>query len=109
MELNSYQNEAARTAIFPIDKGWDYLLCSLPEELGEFLSIFAKAARKGRAQQLTPAEKEAAAYELGDLFWNVALAARQLGLSLEVIAAMNLNKLNSREKRGVIEGEGDHR
>lgn len=109
MELNFYQNEAARTAIYPIDKGLDYLLCSLGEELGEFLSIFAKAARKGRAQQLTPAEKKAAAYELGDLLWNVALTARELGLPLEVIAAMNLNKVNSRKERGVIEGEGDYR
>lgn len=109
MELNTYANEAARTAIFPIDTGWDYLLSSLPEEVGEFSSIFAKAARNGRGRQLSPEEKLRAKAELGDILWNVALIARQLDTTLEAVAARNLNKLAYRATRGRIEGNGDNR
>lgn len=109
MELNKYATEAARTALFDLDSGWDYLTCSLPEEVGEFLSIFAKAARNGRAQNLNAEEKAKAKAELGDILWNVALIARQLDTPLEHIAAGNLNKLADRANRGRIEGSGDNR
>lgn len=109
MQLNEYGNEAARTAIFSIDTGWDYLLSSLPEELGEFSSIFAKAARKGQGRNLTPEQLQAAKLELGDLLWNVALCARQLGTNLESVAQANLNKLADRAARNKIEGAGDYR
>lgn len=107
--LNDYANEAARTAVFPIDTGWDYLLSSLPEEVGEFSSIFAKAARKGQGRNLTPEEHKNAVSELGDIAWNLALCARQLGVTLEVVCQGNLDKLESRARRGVIQGSGDHR
>lgn len=109
MELNAYGNEAARTAIFPIDTGWDYLLSSIPEEVGEFSGVFSKAVRAGRGRNLTPDEKLRAKKELGDILWNVALAARQLETNLETIAQMNLNKLADRATRGRIEGSGDNR
>ena len=109
MELNTYGNEAARTAVFPIDTGFDYLLSSLPEEVGEFSSIFAKAARNGRARNLTTEERDRAKAELGDILWNVALIARQLDTTLESVAQYNLNKLESRRTRGRIEGNGDNR
>jgi NTP pyrophosphatase (non-canonical NTP hydrolase) len=109
MELNAYGNEAARTALFPISTGWDYLLSSIPEEVGEFSAIFAKAARAGRERQLTTDELFRAKAELGDILWNVALAARQLGTNLETIAQGNLNKLADRATRGQLEGYGDNR
>ncbi|MHA7210816.1 MazG nucleotide pyrophosphohydrolase domain-containing protein [Arthrobacter sp. MDT1-65] len=109
MELNTYGNEAARTAVFPIDTGFDYLLSSLPEEVGEFSAIFAKAARNGRARNLSPEERDKAKAELGDILWNVALIARQLDTNLETIAQHNLNKLADRAARNRIEGNGDNR
>lgn len=109
MELNKYATEAARTAVFPIDTGWDYLLSALPEEVGEFSGIFAKAVRKGQGRSLTPEQHANAVSELGDVLWNVALCARQLEVPLEVVAQKNLNKLADRSKRGVIVGSGDLR
>lgn len=109
MELNTYGNEAARTALFPIDTGWDYLLSSIPEEVGEFSAIFAKAARAGRGRNLTDDERARAIKELGDIQWNVALAARQLETTLENVAQTNLNKLADRARRNRIEGTGDNR
>lgn len=110
MEANEYQKQAQQYAVFPLDdSGWDYILSALPEELGEFSSIFAKAARKGHGRSLSPEELKLAKAELGDLCWGIALAAKLLGTDLNTIMNNNLNKLEGRKARGVIEGSGDTR
>lgn len=48
-------------------------------------------------------------YEVGDIMWFCAGLARQFGWSLENVCWANLNKLSSRQERGVIEGDGDNR
>lgn len=47
--------------------------------------------------------------ELGDNLWYLSELADKLGLSLEEIAQENLDKLASRQERGVLRGEGDER
>jgi NTP pyrophosphatase (non-canonical NTP hydrolase) len=49
------------------------------------------------------------AKELGDVLWYVAQLASELGLELEDIARENLEKLSSRQRRGVLSGSGDER
>lgn len=49
------------------------------------------------------------ANEIGDVLWNCAVLANDLGFNLDNIARMNINKLHSRVERGVIGGEGDNR
>lgn len=110
LTLNEYQSVALQTALFPLDdSGWDYLLSAIPEEVGEFSAIFAKAARNGRGRKLTTVEKGRAIKELGDILWNLALAARVLDVSLGAVAVDNIMKLESRRQRGRIEGSGDDR
>ena len=41
--------------------------------------------------------------------WYVAQLASELGLELEDIARENLEKLFSRQRRGVLSGSGDER
>ncbi len=53
--------------------------------------------------------KQALKEELGDVLWYLANLASDLDLSLEDIAKMNLEKLKSRQVRGVLGGEGDNR
>lgn len=110
MNLNEFQAEAMTTAVFPLDdSGWDYILSALPEELGEFSAIFAKAARKGQGRKLNAEQHKAAKHELGDLLWGLALAARLLDTTLDDIAKINLAKLEKRAREGKIEGHGDYR
>lgn len=105
---NNYQAQARQYAVFPLeDSGWDYLLSALPEEVGEFSSIFAKAARRGRGRALTQEERKHAVKELGDIQWMLALCAHLLSASLETVMSDNLNKLEERKRTNTIEGSGE--
>lgn len=97
-----------------------YMLTGLSAEVGEINDKFAKAIRKG----LISIEGNNVTYnegcdehefvyglmaELGDVLWFVNGLASVLGLPLEQVALENLHKLKSRQKRGVIDGNGDNR
>ena len=49
------------------------------------------------------------AKELGDVLWYVAQLASELDLDLNQVAEANLQKLLSRQRRGVLSGSGDDR
>lgn len=121
MKLNEYQTKAMETCV---DKSANtaYMLTGLTAEVGEINDKVAKWIRKGDARIEnnylvfnTSDIKERNAYtielvkELGDVLWFVAGLATRLGVSLEDVAQMNIQKLASRKKRGVIVGEGDNR
>ena len=55
------------------------------------------------------ADREALKGELGDVLWYLAQVCTELDISLEDVAAHNLEKLYSRLERGKIGGEGDNR
>ena len=48
-------------------------------------------------------------HELGDIMWFAAGIAEVMGWTLEEVAQENIDKLASRQKRGVIDGDGDNR
>lgn len=104
MTLNEYQNEARQFAVYPFEDGITYTALALTEEAGEYAGKVAKALRSGG-----DLNKEAAAKELGDTFWQLSQAAYEIGYELEEIAWMNLDKLADRRNRGVINGAGDNR
>jgi NTP pyrophosphatase (non-canonical NTP hydrolase) len=108
MNVNDYQDQAGKTAIFKEDDALLYTILSLAAEAGEVASKYSKIIRDNNGL-VTPSDKLEMAKELGDVQWNVAICARSLGYNLETICTMNLAKLNSRLERGVLGGSGDNR
>ena len=103
MTLSEYQIKAAQTAIYPDNWSIVYPALGLAGEAGEVANKVKKLVRDGKL------DKEAVAAELGDVLWYLSALARDLDADLGDIAQANINKLESRMKRGVIGGSGDTR
>lgn len=69
----------------------------------------AKKAIRDEDGTVSDERKAAMSKELGDVLWYVAQLATELGLDLDRIAEENLDKLLSRQRRGVLSGSGDDR
>jgi NTP pyrophosphatase (non-canonical NTP hydrolase) len=108
MDLNEYQQAARRTAIYPDHHRVLYPALGLASEAGEVAGKIKKVLRD-QGGDFGRASIEAIKDELGDVLWYVAMLAGDLGLSLEAIAAANLDKLASRQQRGRLSGGGDRR
>ncbi len=85
-----------------------YPALGLAGEAGE-VAEHAKKAIRDDAGVVSEERREAMAKELGDVLWYVSQLASELGLELDEIARANLEKLLSRQRRGVLSGSGDER
>jgi NTP pyrophosphatase (non-canonical NTP hydrolase) len=47
--------------------------------------------------------------EFGDVLWYISSCSYYLGISLEDVAKMNIDKVLSRKQRGTTKGSGDNR
>lgn len=110
-DFDFYQRTAMRTNMY--DKiGTDGRICLLMlslgmcGEAGEAAEKVKKFIRDGvdEATFITGLSKE-----LGDTLWYLSQVARYIGKNLSDIAIENLQKLESREMRGVVHGNGDNR
>jgi len=107
MDLNDYQYQANETAIYPNSARMTYPALGLTGEAGEVADKVKKLIRDNRP--LDTKERLEIAKEVGDVLWYIAALARDLGIDMETIARMNLEKLRDRAERGVIQGSGDNR
>ena len=105
---------------------------NLVGEVGEFASKVAKSIRKGiriiekghlykvyrgadtieESIELYTIDRtldEELRKEAGDILWQLSGLCKVMGWSLEDVAQENLDKLASRQARGVIDGNGDNR
>lgn len=108
MEFSDYQREARKTATYPvIGHGIIYPALGLAGETGEVLDKIKKIFRDhgGVVQD----HKQDLIAELGDVLWYLATLCDELGTNLEYVAFCNIEKLTSRQLRGVISGNGDNR
>lgn len=106
MNFSEYQKRANATAIYDVKFSIMYPTLGLAGEAGEVAEKVKKIIRDGKD---IVNEREELAKELGDVLWYVAAVARDIGYSLEVIAEMNIEKLESRKERGKLQGNGDNR
>lgn len=89
-----------------------YAQINLAGEVGELLSLFAKARRDnpmGFSDKQRAEFKASAKKEIGDILWCLTAIAQDLEVSLEECALMNLVKLRQRKLRGTLQGSGDDR
>jgi NTP pyrophosphatase (non-canonical NTP hydrolase) len=105
MRLRDYQRAAARTDQFPKrrapadgspDKAELVPLLGLTGEVGTLLSEYKKLLRDGPVHLRFT---DRLAEELGDTLWYVSAVATKFGLSLDEIAAANLQKVCDRWSR----------
>lgn len=120
MTLEEYQKQAMTTCM-PTCNNFSYMLLNLVGEVGELASKVAKSIRKDEAtieagdlrqpstRHIDDDLNEAMQLEAGDILWQLAGLCSVMGWDLEQIAKTNLEKLASRQKRGVIDGNGDNR
>ncbi len=108
MELSEYQLLSRRTATYPREAGLSYPALGLNGEAGEVAEQIKKSIRDDGGE-LTVERREALSKELGDVLWYLAQLATELDLDLDEVARENLEKLRSRQLRGVLSGSGDDR
>jgi NTP pyrophosphatase (non-canonical NTP hydrolase) len=109
MLISEYQELSRRTATYPgAGDNIVYPTLGLAGEAGEVAEKVKKLLRDDDGV-MSEERREALAGELGDVLWYVAQVATEAGLDLEEIAQGNLDKLLSRQRRGVLSGSGDSR
>lgn len=97
LTINGYQREALRTAAGP-QKDMPLILngvLGLGGESGECLDIVKKHLFQGHAL-----DTEHLAKELGDVAWYLAVSAYAIGMDLESVLRMNVEKLRARYPDG---------
>ena len=106
MTINEYQKLAMHT-LNPALTRQDVLMDSalgLCGESGEVADLLKKHLMQGH-----PFDREKFAKELGDVAWYLAEAATALGMDLETILQMNIEKLRKRYPEGFDVEKSIHR
>ena len=109
MELNHYQRESRKTALYPeVGRNAIYPTLGLVGEAGEVADKVKKILRD-KEGVFDKDSKDAIKFELGDVLWYISQLSSELGFELEEVANANIQKLDSRKSRGKIQGSGDNR
>ncbi len=106
MDFKEYQKNTKKTAIYPnnMEGGFYYPALGLAGEVGELLNKIKKIARDKKTPDLEDIKGE-----IGDVLWYLSQLSNEFGIDLEQVATENIKKLESRQKRGVLSGNGDNR
>lgn len=120
MTGNEYTQLAMKTRMASCENQM-YMLMNLVAEVGELAGKIAKAIRHGVIDidgnnivvksniAEEAALKDDIICELGDCFWQLHGLCDALGLKAEEVQRRNLQKLDDRKARNVIDGSGDYR
>lgn len=108
MNVKDYQDRALATAVYGSGHSIIYPTLGVAGEAGEVADKVKKVLRDHNGEFGSAIRLELAK-EVGDVLWYCNALARDLGYTLEEVMQMNLEKLESRRARGVIQGNGDNR
>ena len=107
--LNDYQTQSRKTwSLIHTDHPIVYPTLGLANEAGEVAGKVKKIFRD-KGGVISAVDREALKQELGDVLWYFTQICTELDLTLEEVAAANLEKLFSRLARDAIGGDGDNR
>lgn len=96
MNFSEYQEAASATALYPRRLGnLEYPTLGLAGEAGEVANIVKKIQRDF-AGEINDTIRAKLKDELGDVLWYISACADELGLTLDEIAAFNVEKLAKR-------------
>ena len=113
LTLDEYELAAMKTAQYPnLGNNLVYPAMGIAGEGGEFCDKVKKRWRNtGHMDDtgLFGEDRTQLLMELGDVLWYITACARELGMTLEEVAKLNLEKLAGRRERGTIKGVGDNR
>lgn len=112
-DFDEYQEFASTTDIVVGPKRsridhLQYLALGLTGEAGEVADKTKKIVRDQHGDISSNNELDIVA-EVGDLLWYASRIADILGFDLSTVAQANIQKLRSRQARGVLGGSGDNR
>lgn len=107
--FKQFQEAALSTAIYP-ERGSNiyYPALGLCGEAGEVAEKVKKIIRDKQGSW-TQEDRQEIKKELGDVLWYLAACADEFDLQLEDVAQAVIQKLTSRQQRGVLGGSGDNR
>ena len=108
MNFREYQQKIKITASYKPDMKILYPTLGLNGEAGEVAEKVKKVYRDNDGV-FTPEKVQEIKKELGDVLWYVQALCNDLGLDMQEVAEVNVEKLLSRLERGVIHGNGDNR
>jgi len=108
MDFKEYQEKAATTMVYGAGVKVIYPTLGLAGEAGEVAEKIKKVLRDNNGK-FTEEKVEEIKKELGDCFWYLAAISTDLGIDLNDVAELNIEKLFSRKNRNKIHGDGDNR
>ena len=103
MTLGEYQKAAARTINPMLVRPEAHALYGLASEVGELLGIYQKALQ-GHTDTEEHRQKE-----VGDILWMVAEYCTSQGWDMDMVAEMNISKLQARYPDGFEVDKSIHR
>ena len=99
MNFEEYQAEASQTALYPRRlSNLEYPTLGLTGEAGEVANVVKKIQRD-HGGVINDDIREKLKDELGDVLWYISACADELGITLDQIAAYNVEKLAKRHNR----------
>ena len=108
MEANKYQEYIKKFDHYPMKTALLTYGLGLGGETGEVLEKIKKLYRD-KGGHITPEFKQAMKKEIGDVLWYICMIANKLNITLEEVFLANINKLDAREEKDMINGDGDNR
>lgn len=111
MNATEYQLRAHALAIYPEERAVEYVALGLASEAGEVAGKVKKQIRDGKnwTGEQRHDHRVAVLAEMGDVCFYLAELCTHYGTTLSEVMQGNVDKLESRQRRGTISGNGDVR